>query len=692
MSIGVPIKLLHEAENHVITVELKSGELYRGYLMEAEDTMNMRLDDVYVTGKDGRQYHLDQVFVRGSQVRFIIIPDMLKNSPMFKRIANQAKKGKNALLAKGRGRGIAEEDHPRQNLEASKDFEIVNFTKKLQKVSEQRQLQQKFQSSNSSSKTVSKEKGVKKHISLAQKLTLEFDKLKEDKIQDNKVVKVKQSQKQSDFVQDETKFAEKLRKAREAQKNQLSPNKFNEKSSSKQRLMTFNPRTSLMESYMTQQDIKNSEEQKYNELIKVIQTLDKYSMKDISTLIQKQAIQEEVKVIQQNKINLKPKEEKDDAQLSQYDSLYSQRQLQSQIQSFLPFQIDKEKLDLSSFIDFKLVQNLVDQSVLGLNLYAKQKIKKLDLLRVLVHPQLSINNTELRLMLIQSLLLLFDIEIAITLIAIFFYAFSCQKYLIVSFISESILMISYEYIELITKDQNGILQKLQLYIKAALKLIDEERTKYENLSEEFIVLKHTSFEVLGKPFREQFTERCRAKLPGSCESLLVSGILEPVNYNFKKLCASESNYEDVNSSIYKLKKLIEICQILIDLGNFNLVYEISSLLTQDTEILEIWKESVHENISLLDTLKTLETYSQANFEQLIRNGKNQVVIFRYLMAYVQQKSQHILEKSKQQEFKNHENSKHQQNALDQIVNMENLKQIWSLVHIYLRQFQNHVKV
>ena len=106
MSIGVPIKLLHEAENHVITVELKSGELYRGYLMEAEDTMNMRLDDVFVTGKDGKQYHLDQVFLRGSQVRFIIIPDMLKNSPMFKRISNQAKKGKNALLAKNRGVGM----------------------------------------------------------------------------------------------------------------------------------------------------------------------------------------------------------------------------------------------------------------------------------------------------------------------------------------------------------------------------------------------------------------------------------------------------------------------------------------------------------------------------------------------------------------------------------------------------------
>ena len=88
MSIGVPIKLLHEAEQHVITVEVKSGELLRGYLTEAEDTMNMRMDDVTVTKPDGQQFHLRQCFIRGSQVHFVIIPDMLKNSPMFKRIAN----------------------------------------------------------------------------------------------------------------------------------------------------------------------------------------------------------------------------------------------------------------------------------------------------------------------------------------------------------------------------------------------------------------------------------------------------------------------------------------------------------------------------------------------------------------------------------------------------------------------------
>jgi len=38
MSVGVPIKLLHESENHIVTIELKTGELFRGYLTEAEVT------------------------------------------------------------------------------------------------------------------------------------------------------------------------------------------------------------------------------------------------------------------------------------------------------------------------------------------------------------------------------------------------------------------------------------------------------------------------------------------------------------------------------------------------------------------------------------------------------------------------------------------------------------------------------
>jgi small nuclear ribonucleoprotein D3 len=42
---GVPIQLLHEAENNVVTIELKSGEAYRGLLLEAEETMNCQLKE-----------------------------------------------------------------------------------------------------------------------------------------------------------------------------------------------------------------------------------------------------------------------------------------------------------------------------------------------------------------------------------------------------------------------------------------------------------------------------------------------------------------------------------------------------------------------------------------------------------------------------------------------------------------------
>ena len=42
---GVPIKLLFQGEGHVVTIELKNGEVYRGVLSEAEDTMNCQMKD-----------------------------------------------------------------------------------------------------------------------------------------------------------------------------------------------------------------------------------------------------------------------------------------------------------------------------------------------------------------------------------------------------------------------------------------------------------------------------------------------------------------------------------------------------------------------------------------------------------------------------------------------------------------------
>lgn len=49
MSIGVPIKVLHEAEGHIVTCETIDGEVYRGKLIEAEDNMNCQVIIVYKT-------------------------------------------------------------------------------------------------------------------------------------------------------------------------------------------------------------------------------------------------------------------------------------------------------------------------------------------------------------------------------------------------------------------------------------------------------------------------------------------------------------------------------------------------------------------------------------------------------------------------------------------------------------------
>lgn len=126
MSIGVPIKLIHECEGHVVTLELKSGEMYRGTLVEAEDNMNCELVNISFTvtrtfclappffphdffffffllqGKDGHKSHLERVFIRGSNVRFVIMPDMLANAPMFKKFGQKAAALPSQAAASGR--------------------------------------------------------------------------------------------------------------------------------------------------------------------------------------------------------------------------------------------------------------------------------------------------------------------------------------------------------------------------------------------------------------------------------------------------------------------------------------------------------------------------------------------------------------------------------------------------------------
>lgn len=103
MSIGVPIKLFHEARNHVVNIELKTGEIYRGHLVEMDDTMNAVLENVQKTTAKGQISIHKRIYIRGAQVVFVTVPDMFKHAPMFKRVKGLARvKTEGAMREKAR--------------------------------------------------------------------------------------------------------------------------------------------------------------------------------------------------------------------------------------------------------------------------------------------------------------------------------------------------------------------------------------------------------------------------------------------------------------------------------------------------------------------------------------------------------------------------------------------------------------
>lgn len=90
--LGIPVQLLFEAEGMKITVEMKNGEIYRGLLVGAEDTMNVTLSEVLRTARNGQISKLPSVYLRGTSVRFVVLPNLLKSAPLFQRVTTQKRK------------------------------------------------------------------------------------------------------------------------------------------------------------------------------------------------------------------------------------------------------------------------------------------------------------------------------------------------------------------------------------------------------------------------------------------------------------------------------------------------------------------------------------------------------------------------------------------------------------------------
>lgn len=89
-----------------MTVELTNGEVYRGLVVNTEDNMNVQLQNVTMWEKNGEKKKLEHIFIRGSKIRFVILPGMLQEAPMFSRFDPKSKKKVGAGAGAGRaGKG-----------------------------------------------------------------------------------------------------------------------------------------------------------------------------------------------------------------------------------------------------------------------------------------------------------------------------------------------------------------------------------------------------------------------------------------------------------------------------------------------------------------------------------------------------------------------------------------------------------
>jgi small nuclear ribonucleoprotein D3 len=70
-----------------------------------------------MTARNGRVQKLENVFLRGGHIKFIVLPDLLKNAPMFKKIQSM----KRAQPDTGKGGG----KRPTNKKQKTKDVNSV---------------------------------------------------------------------------------------------------------------------------------------------------------------------------------------------------------------------------------------------------------------------------------------------------------------------------------------------------------------------------------------------------------------------------------------------------------------------------------------------------------------------------------------------------------------------------------------
>jgi len=97
------VRFLMKCQNETVTVELKNGTVVHGTILNVDVKMNTALRAVKMTIRNRDPISLDTINVRGSTIRYFILPDSL---PLDTLLIDDAPKPKNkARKESDRGRG-----------------------------------------------------------------------------------------------------------------------------------------------------------------------------------------------------------------------------------------------------------------------------------------------------------------------------------------------------------------------------------------------------------------------------------------------------------------------------------------------------------------------------------------------------------------------------------------------------------
>ncbi|CAH7665811.1 small nuclear ribonucleo protein Sm D1 [Phakopsora pachyrhizi] len=98
------IRFLMKLNQETVTIELKNGTVVHGTISGVDVAMNTHLKAVKMTVRNREPQQLDSLSIRGSNIRYFILPDSLPLDTLLIDDAPKPKKKKDGD-ARGRGRG-----------------------------------------------------------------------------------------------------------------------------------------------------------------------------------------------------------------------------------------------------------------------------------------------------------------------------------------------------------------------------------------------------------------------------------------------------------------------------------------------------------------------------------------------------------------------------------------------------------